>query len=199
MWLAVFAATALSDLITYCVTAFQLAWAFPDPVSGFPGSLTKFMGIFAVTQIPLAISEGLLTVLIMTYLVKYSRSELDEIGVSAWAERGGVMKKLTIITIVVLAVVIALAHRGIGPEVRLGVRRRGLGRSGGDHRDRPQLQALVRLAIWIQSITTNYVMFGIQGVVGAALLFSALGYFVGRTRGRAEAAAGKERRCRLEP
>jgi cobalt/nickel transport system permease protein len=81
MWLAVFVATALSDLITYCVTAFQLAWAFPDPVSGFVGSLTKFMGIFAVTQIPLAISEGLLTVLIMTYLVKYNRSELDEMGV----------------------------------------------------------------------------------------------------------------------
>jgi cobalt/nickel transport system permease protein len=80
MWLAVFLAAALGDLLTYTVTAFQLAWAFPDPVSGFAGSLTKFMGIFAVTQIPLAISEGLLTVLIMTYLVKYSRSELDEIG-----------------------------------------------------------------------------------------------------------------------
>jgi cobalt/nickel transport system permease protein len=80
MWLSVFVATALSDLLTYCVTATQLAWAFPDPISGFAGSWTKFMGIFAVTQIPLAISEGILTVLIMMYLVKYSRSELDEIG-----------------------------------------------------------------------------------------------------------------------
>ena len=81
MWLSVFVATAISDLLTYSVTSFQLAWAFPDPVSGFLGSLTKFMGIFAVTQIPLAISEGVLTVIIMAYLVKYSRSELDEIGV----------------------------------------------------------------------------------------------------------------------
>jgi len=80
MWLAVFLAAALGDLLTYITTAFQLAWAFPDPASGFSGSLAKFMGIFAVTQIPLAISEGLLTVLVMMYLVKYSHSELDEIG-----------------------------------------------------------------------------------------------------------------------
>jgi len=80
MWLSVFLAAALADLLTYVTTAMQLAWAFPDPSSGFAGSATKFMGIFAVTQIPLAVSEGLLTVLIMAYLVKYSRSELDEIG-----------------------------------------------------------------------------------------------------------------------
>ncbi len=80
MWLSVFLAAALGDLATYVMTSLQLASAFPDPVSGFAGSATKFTGIFAVTQIPLAISEGLLTVLIMMYLVKYSRSELDEIG-----------------------------------------------------------------------------------------------------------------------
>ena len=80
MWLSVFLGAALADLATYVVTSLQLAWAFPDPVSGFAGSAAKFMGIFAVTQIPLAISEGLLTVLIMMYLVKYSRSELDEAG-----------------------------------------------------------------------------------------------------------------------
>jgi cobalt/nickel transport system permease protein len=80
MWLSVFLGAALGDLATYMVTSLQLAWAFPDPVSGFAGSLAKFMGIFAVTQIPLAISEGLLTVLVMMYLVKYSRTELNEIG-----------------------------------------------------------------------------------------------------------------------
>jgi len=80
LWLSVFLAAALGDLLTYVTTAMQLAWAFPDPMSGFAGSSAKFMGIFAVTQIPLAVSEGLLTALIMIYLVKYSRSELDEIG-----------------------------------------------------------------------------------------------------------------------
>lgn len=80
LFLAVFLGAALGDLATYVTTSIQLAWAFPDPVSGFAGSATKFMGIFAVTQIPLAVSEGLLTALIMMYLVKYSRTELDEIG-----------------------------------------------------------------------------------------------------------------------
>jgi cobalt/nickel transport system permease protein len=80
MWLSVFLGAALGDLATYGVTSLQLAWAFPDAASGFAGSLAKFGGIFAVTQIPLAISEGLLTALIMGYLIKYSRTELDEIG-----------------------------------------------------------------------------------------------------------------------
>lgn len=80
LWLAVFLGAALGDLLTYVTTAIQLAWAFPDPLSGFAGSAAKFMGIFAITQIPLALSEGLLTALIMMYLVKYSRTELDDIG-----------------------------------------------------------------------------------------------------------------------
>lgn len=80
MWLAVFFGAAIGDLATYVVTSIQLAWAFPDAVSGFAGSMAKFTSIFAVTQIPLAVSEGLLTALIMSYLIKYSRSELDELG-----------------------------------------------------------------------------------------------------------------------
>jgi cobalt/nickel transport system permease protein len=64
----VFLAAALSDLVTYCVTSLQLALAFPDPVGGVAGSAVKFLGIFAITQVPLAISEGLLTVVTMNLL-----------------------------------------------------------------------------------------------------------------------------------
>ena len=39
-------------------------------------SFTKFAGIFALTQIPLAISEGLLTVVVMNFLKKYNLGEL---------------------------------------------------------------------------------------------------------------------------
>jgi cobalt/nickel transport system permease protein len=66
---AVFLGAALADLSTYVVTSFQLAVAFPDPVSGLAGSLVKFAGIFAVTQVPLAIAEGLLTVVVTAALV----------------------------------------------------------------------------------------------------------------------------------
>jgi len=78
--LTIFLAASLADLATYVTTATQLAMAFPDPTGGFSVSLAKFMGIFAVTQIPLAISEGLLTVLIYSFIQKYSSQELSTLG-----------------------------------------------------------------------------------------------------------------------
>jgi cobalt/nickel transport system permease protein len=78
--LTIFLAASLADLATYVTTATQLALAFPDPVGGFSASLVKFLGIFAVTQIPLAISEGLLTVLIYSFIQKHSSDELTSLG-----------------------------------------------------------------------------------------------------------------------
>ncbi|MDQ0243390.1 cobalt/nickel transport system permease protein [Bacillus fengqiuensis] len=73
---AVFLAAALGDLGTYVVTSFQLGLAFPSETGGMAASFAKFSGIFAFTQIPLAISEGLLTVMIMNVLTKYNLKEL---------------------------------------------------------------------------------------------------------------------------
>ena len=66
--LAIFFAAMLGDLGTYIVTSVQLALAFPSEVGGFMASFTKFAGIFALTQIPLAVSEGILTVIVMNFL-----------------------------------------------------------------------------------------------------------------------------------
>ncbi len=76
--IGVFCAASLADLLTYVTTSVQLAWAFPDPAGGFIASFVKFAGIFAVTQIPLAISEGLLTVLIFNALARFNPKELRE-------------------------------------------------------------------------------------------------------------------------
>jgi cobalt/nickel transport system permease protein len=73
---AVFLAASLGDLGTYVVTSFQLALAFPSEVGGMWASFAKFSSIFAITQIPLAISEGLLTVVIMNVLTKYNLQAL---------------------------------------------------------------------------------------------------------------------------
>ena len=78
---AVFLAAALGDLGTYVTTSIQLALAFPSEVGGVTASFTKFAGIFAITQIPLAISEGLLTVLVMNFLKKYNIKELKALHV----------------------------------------------------------------------------------------------------------------------
>lgn len=83
---AVFAAACLGDLATYVTTSLQLAWAFPDPAGGFVAALLKFGGIFAITQIPLAISEGLLTVLVVNALTRFNADELRHLPL--FAKRG---------------------------------------------------------------------------------------------------------------
>lgn len=75
----VFLAVALSDLFTYVTTSFQLALAFPG--TGFAESLLKFITIFAVTQIPLAIGEGILAVFIFEFLIKYKSQILSSMKV----------------------------------------------------------------------------------------------------------------------
>ena len=65
----VFLAVALSDLLTYVTTSVQLALAFP--ATGFTNAFLKFVSIFAVTQIPLAIGEGILAIFIFEFLTKY--------------------------------------------------------------------------------------------------------------------------------
>lgn len=69
---AVFLAAALGDLATYVVTSLQLALANPSATGGVLESFLKFAAIFAVTQVPLAIIEGLLTNIIVNILDKYN-------------------------------------------------------------------------------------------------------------------------------
>lgn len=70
---AVFCAAALGDLLTYVTTSFQLGVVY--------GNVAEYLTIFAVTQVPLAIAEGLLTVVVFNVLEKYSAAELRELSV----------------------------------------------------------------------------------------------------------------------
>ena len=76
----IFLAAFLGDLFTYCVTSIQLALAFPSTQGGVFASALEFLGIFAPTQLPLAVVEGILTVLIMMALENYAKPELKSIG-----------------------------------------------------------------------------------------------------------------------
>lgn len=75
--LAIFLAAMLGNFVTYLVTSIQLALAFPAAIGGIWASFLTFAGIFAVTQVPLAISEGLLTVLVWNWLQAYAQEELQ--------------------------------------------------------------------------------------------------------------------------
>ena len=77
---SIFLAAALGDLFTYCVTSIQLALSYPSESGGIAASAVKFLGVFAPTQVPLAILEGILTVLIMMALETYAKPELKLVG-----------------------------------------------------------------------------------------------------------------------
>lgn len=65
---AIFLAAVMGDWLTYVTTAVQLSLAFPIPTFG--SALVKFIAIYAYTQVPLAIAEGLLTVFIFRHIMR---------------------------------------------------------------------------------------------------------------------------------
>ena len=67
-------------MFTYCVTSIQLALAYPAQDGGVMASAAKFLAVFAPTQLPLAIIEGILSVIIIIGLETYAKSELKDIG-----------------------------------------------------------------------------------------------------------------------
>lgn len=77
---SVFLAVSIGDLFTYCVTSVQLGMAHPSAVGGVGASTLQFLGVFALTQIPLAVIEGLLSVAVIVGLDTYAKPELQELG-----------------------------------------------------------------------------------------------------------------------
>ncbi|MEM7113953.1 MAG: energy-coupling factor ABC transporter permease [Chloroflexota bacterium] len=80
LYVRVFLTAFVADLVTYLITTTQLSLAFPDPVSGIAGSWLKFAAVFAVTQIPLAIGEGILSVLIINALQSSAGQSILQLG-----------------------------------------------------------------------------------------------------------------------
>lgn len=73
----VFISAALGDLCTYTITALQLALAFPDATGGVMVSAAKFLGVFFMTQIPIAIAEGILTTIIYNLITSKEEKGVD--------------------------------------------------------------------------------------------------------------------------
>lgn len=75
--LAIFFAALLGNLATYSFTALQLALAHAN--GDFLGAFTKFLSLFSITQIPLGIVEGVVTVLLISIMPKVSEMKLGEV------------------------------------------------------------------------------------------------------------------------
>jgi cobalamin biosynthesis protein CbiM len=69
MSVSVFSAAFLADIITYITASFQLALAYPTGGSVL-ASFEAFFAVFAITQIPLAIAEGVLLVIFFNFLAE---------------------------------------------------------------------------------------------------------------------------------
>ena len=106
--ISVFLAAALGDLFTYCVTALQLAVAYPAADGGIATSVVKFLGVFAPTQMPLAIIEGLLTAAIVMGLESYAKNELTDIGfLGAKEPQAAAHTSKAVVALLVVAALIA--------------------------------------------------------------------------------------------
>ncbi|MDN5299976.1 MAG: cobalt/nickel transport system permease protein [Clostridiales bacterium] len=77
---AIFVAAMFGDLATYLVTSIQLGTAFAN--GNLAMSITKFMGVFMVTQLPISIAEGLLTVVVYNLLTESKQFPIFQGGIS---------------------------------------------------------------------------------------------------------------------
>lgn len=81
-WVSVFVAAFLSDMIIYTCTSGQLALAFQSEHASIIENMIKFLSVFAITQLPLAVVEGVFTVLAFRLIQKYSLSDIKAVNPS---------------------------------------------------------------------------------------------------------------------
>lgn len=106
--LAIFFAAALGSMATYITTSLQLALVYPDAVGGVMTSFLKFLTIFAYTQVPLCIAEGVITALVMRLLDKSAYAQI--------ARPLGIAKTLALSALAALALALPI----IGISVDFG-------------------------------------------------------------------------------
>ncbi len=158
---AVFSAAFTADLMTYVVTSGQLALAFPGEGGAF-ASFQVFMAVFAFTQLPLAIVEGVVTAMFFSFLGRTRPELMDGLSLSEGRIGRKASKVLAAVTIVCLIGAVAMVNLG--------------GLQGTDDKGGEAVQDLVPdFAPWANSLlelddTTEIIMFIVQGLIGAVLL-----------------------------
>jgi cobalt/nickel transport system permease protein len=164
----IFVATVAGDLATYLTTAVQLAVAYPSAHGGFLASFFKFAGIFFITQIPISIAEGMLTVALLSAL---SSTQMVALQGPAYSEakgrRIGIRAMAAIGLLAGLVLAIAFANRHAAPmgsddqaEGAIKILRPGI---------RP-----IATSFYTPGPIAESVLFAAQGAGGVAILWWAL-------------------------
>ena len=164
----IFVATVVGDLATYLTTAVQLAVAYPSAHGGFLASFLKFAGIFFITQIPISIAEGMLTVALLSALSATQMAALQGPAYSETKERRIGMRAVAAIGLLAgLVLAIAFANRHAAPvgsddqaEGAIKILRPGI---------RP-----IATSFYTPGPIAESVLFAAQGAGGVAILWWAL-------------------------
>ena len=168
----IFAATVAGDLATYLTTAIQLALAYPSAEGGFLASFLKFSGIFLITQIPISIAEGMLTVALLGSLASSHVPGLKDL-----APQNGQNRKLGVRPIATLGVLASLViamffvnldTTQIGSDIQAQAEIQNL---------RPDFRRIAE-PFFTPGPITEGLLFGLQGAAGIVIL----GWAIGRIR-----------------
>lgn len=181
----IFLSTVVGDLATYVTTACQLALAYPSAQGGYVASFVKFLGVFLITQIPISIAEGLLTVVLLRNLA---------------ADRGAVVPSVkerfrsanALVLVVVFATMIgaflfANYTKPLGSDNQAVSAIQNL---------RPGYQPIAR-PMFIPGDALEPVLFTLQAAIGVAVLVWAVLWF--RSRHRRTVNLGAHQHVHLHP
>jgi cobalamin biosynthesis protein CbiM/cobalt ECF transporter T component CbiQ len=177
----VFLAVALSDLFTYVTTSVQLALAFP--ASGFFVAFAQFATVFAVTQIPLAIAEGILAVFIFDFLSKYkgqilSKLKVIRMPVALDSQKGSMqLKKKHYAILIAVLLTLFLLPIVLLPGADFGGADDAAGQIISDMGYIPWFDSLWTLPEGLESL-----MFAVQAIIGASIIAYIVGYERGKRR-----------------
>ncbi len=173
-----FVVAFISDLVTYTVTATQLALAFPSNGSVL-ASWQVFMSIFAITQIPLAIVEGILTAMFFSFLAE-SRPEMLKEGMRTAKSRLSRKARYALASVTVVVVIAAMAVARI------------IGLEGSDNAGSNAIFSIDPNYIpWAGSFLNlsepmEILLFAVQGIIGLAIIGYAWRYFKRKKEERVE-------------
>ncbi|MDV0444122.1 energy-coupling factor ABC transporter permease [Methanorbis rubei] len=84
--ITMFSAAAAADLATYAMTSLQLALAYPAADGGILATFLLYIGIFGITQIPLAVVEGIAIVLLMRLVITVKPEIFVSLGILSRTE-----------------------------------------------------------------------------------------------------------------
>lgn len=118
---SVFLAAFFGSMGTYVTASLQLAVVFPDEVGGVWASFFKFMSIFALTQVPLSLLEGVMTAAVIRLIDQSSANITMTSTITLLSSRArGVMLSVGALLCLAAPIVSAYVDFGEGSDDRAG-------------------------------------------------------------------------------